>query len=107
MNKEEAKTLFAGEVDRFQTMSHNDLVQTIDGEAYATELVGASGSRYSVKIKTKWKSRKKLDVRVSAKLTCLDESRKEVKTWNIPFLNSSISRGTFSCIVTTFTQRHE
>ena len=107
MNKEEANSIFKSEVDRFQTMPYNDLVQTLDGDVYAEEHIGASGSRYLVEIKTKWINRKKSKLRVSARLRCLDVSAEKTKTWNIPFLNSSICSTTMSGIFTFFTRRPE
>ena len=107
MNKEEARTIFHSEVERFQTMSYNDLARTVDGDVYAAELVGGSGSRYLVEIKTKWRNRKKSAVRVSARLRCLGESHEESKTWNIPFLKLSVGFATTSGIFTAFTRRPE
>jgi hypothetical protein len=107
MNKEEAKTIFDAEVDRFQTMPYDDLVQSFDGDVYTKEHVGVSGSHYLFEIKTKWKNSTKSKLRFSASLRCLDESPEKTQTWNIPFLNSSISSATMSGIFTSFTRKAE
>lgn len=105
MNKEEAQSVFDSEIERFRTMPYDDLVRTIGKDAYTAEHVGASGKKYQIDIKTKWKSRKKNVVRVSGRLRNLDLSPEKSKTWNIPLLGIAICRSCQSGIFTTFTRR--
>ncbi len=107
MNKEEAQSVFDSEIERFRTMPYDDLVRTIDKDAYTAEHVGASGKKYQIDIKTKWKSRKKNVVRVSGRLKNLDPSPEDSKTWKIPFFDIAISRSFQTGIFTTFTRRAE
>jgi len=104
MNKEEAKSVLNNELDRFRTMSHEDLVRTVGEGIYTKEHIGKSGEKYLIKIKTKWKKRKKSIVRISANIRNADESPQESRTWNIPILNIAICRGSMSGIFTTFTR---
>ena len=55
MNKEEAKSVLNNELDRFRTMSHEDLVCKVGDGVYATEQMARSGEKYLIQIKTKWK----------------------------------------------------
>ncbi len=103
-NKEEAKLVLNNELDRFRTMSHEDLVRTVGDGVYTTEQMGRSGEKYLIQIKTKWKKRKKSIVRISANIRNADESPQESSTWNIPILNIAICRGSMSVLFTTFTR---
>ena len=105
MNKEEAKFIIHSEVDRYKAMPYDDLVRTVGNDAQTTQQVGESGTRYLIETKTKWTNRKKGIVRVSSTIRSLDESPEESKTWNIPFSNIAICRGTMLSIATTFTRR--
>ncbi len=107
MNKEEANSIFESEVERFRTMPYDEFVRTIRNDVYTAEHVGLSGTLYLIELKTRRKKRKRDLVRVSASLRCLDESREESKTWNVPFLNIPICFGTMSGIFTSFTRRSE
>ncbi len=107
MDREEAQLVFDSEIERFRAMPYDDLVQTIGKDAYTAEHVGASGKKYQIDIKTKWKSRKKNGVRVSGRLRNLDLSPKESKTWNIPLLGIAICCSSQSGIFTAFTRRAE
>ena len=104
MNKEEAKSVLNSELDRFRTMSHEDLVRTVGDGVYTTEKMGRTGEKYLIQIKTKWKKRKKNIVRISANIRNADESPQKSRTWNIPILNIAICRGSISRIFTTFTR---
>ena len=104
MNKEEAKSVLNSELDRFRTMSHEDLVRTVADGVYTTEQMGRSGEKYRIRIKTKWKKRKKSILRVSANIRSADEPRQESPTWNIPILNIAICRASMSGLFTTFTR---
>jgi len=104
MNKEEAKSVLNNELDRFRTMSHEDLVRTVGDVVYTTEQMGRSGEKYKIEIKTKWKKRKKSTVRISANIRNAEVSPQESRTWNIPILNIAICRGSMSGIFTTFTR---
>ena len=68
MNKEEAKSVLNNELERFRTMSHEDLVRTVGDRVYTMEQKGRSGEKYLIQIKTKWKKRKKSIVRISANI---------------------------------------
>ncbi len=104
MNKEEAKSVLNNELDRFRTMSHEDLVRTVGDGVYTTEQTGISGEKYLIQIKTKWKKRKKSIVRISANIRNADESQQKSSTWNIPILNIAICCASMSGIFTTFTR---
>ncbi len=104
MNKEEAKSVLNNELNRFRTMSHEDLVRTVGEGVYTTEQMVRSGEKYLIQIKTKWKKRKKRIVRISANIRSADKSPQESSTWNIPILNIAICRGSMSGIFTTFTR---
>jgi hypothetical protein len=104
INKEEAKSVLNNEVDRFRTMSHEDLVRTVGDGVYTTEQMGGSGEKYLIQIKTKWKKRKKRIVRISANIKNAEVSPQESRTWNIPILNIAICRVSISGIFTTFTR---
>ena len=104
MNKEEAKSVLNNELERFRTMSHEDLVRTVGDGVYTTEQMGGSGEKYLIQIKTKWKKRKKRIVRISANIKNAEVSPQESRTWNIPILNIAICRGSMSVIFTTFTR---
>ncbi len=104
MNKEEAKSVLNNELDRFRTMSHEDLVRTVGDVVYTTEQMVRSGEKYLIQIKTKWKKRKKSIVRISANIRSADKSPQEPRTWNIPILNIAICRASMSMIFTTFTR---
>ena len=105
MNKEEAKSVLNNELDRFRTMSHEDLVRTVGDGVYTTEQMGRSGEKYLIEIKTKWKKRKKSIVRISANIRNANESPQRSSIWNIPLLNIAICRGSMSCLFTTFTRK--
>lgn len=105
MDKEEAKFIIHGEVDRYKAMPYEDLVRTVGNDAQTTQQVGESGTRYQIETKTKLTNRKKGIIRVSSTLRSLDESPEESKTWHVSFLNIAICRGTISSIATTFTRR--
>ena len=105
MNKEEANSIIHGEVDRYKAMPYDELVRTVGNAVHTTRQVGESGTRYLIETKTKWINRRKGIVRISSTLRSLDESPEESKTWNIPFLNIAICRGTMSSVATTFTRR--
>ena len=107
MNKEEAQSVFDREIERFRTIPYDDLVRTIDKDAYTAEHIGASGEKYQIDIKTKWKSRKKNVVRISGRLKELDLSPEDSKTWRIPFFDIAISRSFQTGIFITFTRRAE
>ena len=107
MDKNEAKLIFDTEVNRFQNMPFNDLVQLFNGDLYTEEHIGTSGVRYLFEIKTKWKKSLQSKHRFSASLRCLDDSQENTKTWNIPFLNSAISSTTMTGIFTSFTRKPE
>ena len=107
MNKEEAQSVFDSEIERFRTMPYDDLVRTIGKDDHTAEHVGASGKKYQVDIKTKWKGRKKNVVRVSGRLRNVDLSPEDSKTWKIPFLGISFCSSSISGIFTTFTRRAE
>ena len=62
MNKEEAKSIFKSEVERYRTMPYDDLVQVVENDVYNAEHIGASGTRYLIELKTK---RKKKQIFVS------------------------------------------
>jgi len=102
MNKEEAKSVLNNELDRFRTMSHEDLVRTVGDGVYTMEQMGRSGEKYLIQIKTKWKKRKKSIVRISANIRNTDESPQKSSTWNIPILNISICRSSMSGLFTMF-----
>ena len=104
MNKQEAKSVLNNELDRFRTMPHEDLVRTVGDVVYTTEQMGRSGEKYLIRIKTKWKKRKKSVVRISANIRNADESAQEASTWNIPILNIAICRARMSGVFTTFTR---
>ena len=104
MNKEEAKSALNNELDRFRTMSHEDLVRTVGDVVYTTEQMGRSGEKYLIQIKTKWKKRKKSIVRISANIRSADKSPQKSRTWNIPILNIAICRASMSMLFTTFTR---
>jgi len=104
MNKEEAKTVLNNELDRLRTMSHEDLVRTVGDGGYTKEHMGATGEKYLIEIKTKWKKRKKRIVRISANIRNAEASPQESHTWNIPILNIAICRASMSGIFTTFTR---
>jgi len=104
MNKEEAKTVLNNELDQFRTMSHEDLVRTVGNAVYTREHMGATGEKYVIEIKTKWKRRKKRVVRISANIRNAEASLQESRTWNIPILNIAICRASMSGIFTTFTR---
>jgi len=104
MNKEEAKSVLNNELDRFRTMSHEDLVRTVGDVVYTKEQMGRSGEKYLIQIKTKWKKRKKRIVRISANIRNAGESPQESSTWNIPILNIAICRASMSGLFTTFTR---
>jgi len=53
MKKEEAQSVLNNELDRFRTMSHEDLVRTVGDVVYTTEQMGKSGEKYLIQIKTK------------------------------------------------------
>ena len=107
MNKEEAKSVFKREIERFRTMPYDEFVQVIESDVYTAEHIGASGTRYLIELKTRRKKRNKNIVRVSASLRSLDESLEESKSWNIPLLNIPICFATMSGIFTRFTRRPE
>ena len=104
MNKEEAKSVLNNKLDRFRTMSHEDLVRTVGDGVYTTEQMGGSGEKYLIQIKTKWKKRKKSIVRISANIRNADESPQKSSTWNISVLNIAICCASMSVIFTTFTR---
>ena len=104
MNREEAKSVLNNELERFRTMSHEDLVRTVGDVVYTTEHMGKSGDKYRIKIKTKWKKRKKRIVRISANIRNTEVSPQELRRLNIPILNIAICRGSMSGIFTTFTR---
>jgi hypothetical protein len=104
MNKEEAKSVLNNELDRFRTMSHEDLVRTVGDGVYTTEQMGRSGEKYLIQIKTKWKRRKKRIVRISANIRNAEAPLQESRTWNIPILNIATCRASMSGIFTTFTR---
>ncbi len=104
MNKEEAKSVLNNELDRFRTMSHEDLVRIVGDGVYTTEQMVKSGEKYLIQIKTKWKKRKKSIVRISANIRSAEESTQESRTWNIPILNIAICRASMSMLFTTFTR---
>jgi hypothetical protein len=104
MNKEEAKSVLDNELDRFRTMPHEDLVRTVRDGVYTKEHMGATGEKYLIEIKTKWKKRKKRIVRISAYIRNAEISLQESRTWNIPILNIPICRVSISGIFTTFTR---
>ncbi len=105
MNKEEANSIIHDEVDRYKAMPYDDLVRTVGNDVHTTQQVGESGTRYLIETKTKWTNRKKGIVRVSSTLRSLDESPEDSKTWNIPFLNIAVWRGTMSSVASIFTRR--
>ncbi len=104
MNKEEAKSVLNNELDRFRTMSHENLVRTVGDVVYTTGQMGRSGEKYLIQIKTKWKKRKKRIVRISANIRNVEVSPQESRKWNIPILNIAICRVSMSGIFTTFTR---
>jgi len=104
MNKEEAKSVLNNELDRFRTMSHEDLVRTVGDGVDTTEQMGRSGEKYIIQIKTKWKKRKKRIVRISANIRNAEVSPQESRKWNIPILNIAICCVSMSGIFTTFTR---
>jgi len=104
MNKEEAKSVLDNELDRFRTMSYEDLVRTVGDEVCTTEQMGLSGEDYLIQIKTTWKTREKSIVRIFANIRSADESPQESSTWNIPILNIAICRASMSGLFTTFTR---
>jgi hypothetical protein len=104
MNKEEAKSVLNNELDRFRTMSHEDLVRTVGDGVCTTEQMGISGEKYLIQIKTKWKKRKKSIVRISANIRSADKSPQESRTWHIPILNIAICYASMSELFTTFTR---
>ena len=105
MNKEEAKSVLNNELERFRTMSHEDLVRTVGDRVYTTEQKGKSGEKYLIQIKTKWKKRKKSIIRIFANIRNANESPQRSIIWNIPLLNIAIYRGSMSCLFTTFTRK--
>ena len=105
MNKEEAKSVLDNELDRFRTMSREELVRTIGDGIYTTEKTGRSGEEYIIQITTRWKKRKKGFVLISANIRNADESGQESSTWKIPILNIPICRtSSMSGLFTRFTR---
>ena len=104
MNKEEAQTVLDHELERYKTMSYEELVRTIEDGPYTKEHVGATDDKYLIEIKTRWKKRKKGIVRISAYIRNAEVSPQERRTWKIPILNIAFCRASMSGIFTTFTR---
>lgn len=83
MNKAEAKAILDADLDRFRTMSYQDLVNTIGGEVFTAEHTALSGQTYWVEIETFWESQSKKKVRV---VGSTDESPHKPIFWKIPVL---------------------
>ncbi len=104
MNTEEAKAVLDNELERFRTMSHEDLVRTVGAEPYTADQIGPSGKIYQIKIRTKLKNRKKKTVRIIAR--AIEISPKHV-VWRIPIIRLPLTFCTGGGIGMSFTRGPE
>lgn len=72
MDRGEARTLLAANLEPFQRRSYADLV-TLMGDIHLTEVAGPSGTEYQIELEVMWDSpREKTNIRV---LGAIDDGR--------------------------------
>lgn len=70
LNRHEAKSILASEVEKLGMLSYPELVSRLIGRTETFEVLGASGAQYRVKLQGSWDDDPDRDVRLVA---CIDD----------------------------------